>query len=298
MTYSPNAEGGAATSSTIVTASTAPHVSLLPASHIAETVGDEIDDIIVLPVLPPHGRHASRRHKDEEEEKEGHACGCSCDCNQQCINCNANAIYHPHHEERQDDRQEEVHRAHQPSDVSNVGVNYQPREASCQGIAHQQKWVTNNAETIIGNIANNPTSGRQWHQKGPSGKRIAPGNPDFADMLPLAAFIHMIPPELLDLMLEVTNERLAAKAKKELTRQELPRWWIGVCMLIASINFRGNCHKLWEGGGATSKYLPSMTCVQQVCRVTASTKSGVPSGGLVNHPSSQTACHRSGIIGC
>jgi hypothetical protein len=28
-------------------------------------------------------------------------------------------------------------------------------------------------------------------------------------------------------------------------------------MLIASINFHGNHHKLWEGGGATSKYLPS-----------------------------------------
>ena len=28
-------------------------------------------------------------------------------------------------------------------------------------------------------------------------------------------------------------------------------------MLIASINFRGNRRKLWEGGGAASKYLPS-----------------------------------------
>jgi len=75
-------------------------------------------------------------------------------------------------------------------------------------------------------------------------------------MSPLAAFVHMMPPEQLDLMLELTNERLAAKVKKELTRQELLQW-IGVCVLIASINFRGNCCKLWEGGGATSKYLPS-----------------------------------------
>jgi len=66
----------------------------------------------------------------------------------------------------------------------------------------------------------------------------------------------MMPPEQLDLMLELTNERLAAKVKKELTRQELLQW-IGVCVLIASINFRGNCCKLWEGGGAASKYLPS-----------------------------------------
>ena len=40
-------------------------------------------------------------------------------------------------------------------------------------------------------------------------------------MLPLAAFVYMMPPEQLDLMLELTNEKLAAKAKKELTRQEL-----------------------------------------------------------------------------
>jgi hypothetical protein len=41
-----------------------------------------------------------------------------------------------------------------------------------------------------------------------------------------------------------------------MTHQELLQW-ISVCMLIASINFRGDRHKLWEGGGATSKYLPS-----------------------------------------
>jgi hypothetical protein len=123
-------------------------------------------------------------------------------------------------------------------------------------IAHEQKWVAGNTETITGNVADEPTSDRQWYQKGPSGERIAPGNPNFADMSPLAAFVHMMPPEQLDLVLELTNERLAAKKKKELTRQELLRW-IGVCMLIASINFRGDRRKLWEGGGAASKYLPS-----------------------------------------
>ena len=66
----------------------------------------------------------------------------------------------------------------------------------------------------------------------------------------------MMPPEQLDLVLELTIERLAAKKKKELTRQELLRW-IGVCMLIASINFHGKRRELWEGGGAASKYLPS-----------------------------------------
>jgi len=85
---------------------------------------------------------------------------------------------------------------------------------------------------------------------------IAPGNPDFADMSPLAASIHMMPPEQLDLMLKLTSKRFAAKAKKELNHQELLQW-IGVCMLIASIIFRRNCRKLWEGSGAASKYLLS-----------------------------------------
>jgi hypothetical protein len=50
-------------------------------------------------------------------------------------------------------------------------------------ITHGQKWVVSNVATINGDIANKPLSSCQWHQKGPSGKRIVLGNPDFADML-------------------------------------------------------------------------------------------------------------------
>jgi hypothetical protein len=107
-----------------------------------------------------------------------------------------------------------------------------------RAIAHEKKWVAGNAETITGNVTDEPTSGRQWYQKGLSGERIAPGNPDFADTSPLAAFVHMMPPEQLDLMMELTNKRLGAKGKQEITRQEL-LWWIGVRMLIASIKFCG-----------------------------------------------------------
>ena len=66
---------------------------------------------------------------------------------------------------------------------------------------------------ITGNVANEPLSDLQWYQKELSGKseRIVTGNPDFVDMLPLDAFIHMMPPEQLDLMLELTNERLAVQ---------------------------------------------------------------------------------------
>ena len=77
---------------------------------------------------------------------------------------------------------------------------------------------------IIGNITDEPTSDRQWYQKGPPSKRIAPGNPDFTDMSPLAAFIHMMLQEQLALMLELTSKRLAAKAMKELNHQEMLRW--------------------------------------------------------------------------
>jgi hypothetical protein len=66
----------------------------------------------------------------------------------------------------------------------------------------------------------------------------------------------MMPPAQLTLMLELTNERLVSSEKQEMTCQELLRW-IGVCVLIAGINFRGRHHNLWEGGGTTSKYLPS-----------------------------------------
>jgi hypothetical protein len=41
-----------------------------------------------------------------------------------------------------------------------------------------------------------------------------------------------------------------------MTRQELLRW-IGVCVLIAGINFCGRRQYLWESGGTASKYLPS-----------------------------------------
>jgi hypothetical protein len=66
----------------------------------------------------------------------------------------------------------------------------------------------------------------------------------------------MMPPAQLTLILELTNERLVSSEKQEMTRQELLRW-IGVCVLIAGINFRGRRRNLWEGGGTASKYLPS-----------------------------------------
>ena len=67
-----------------------------------------------------------------------------------------------------------------PKDVSNGERPYREehlwQRKLCQdrvmAIAHQQKRVAGNAETIIGNVADEPTSGRQWYQKGPSGQLL------------------------------------------------------------------------------------------------------------------------------
>ena len=53
---------------------------------------------------------------------------------------------------------------------------------------------------------------RQWYQKGPFGKRIATGNPDFADMLPLAAFVHMMNNEGIRLMQANAEQEAGAVA--------------------------------------------------------------------------------------
>jgi hypothetical protein len=123
-------------------------------------------------------------------------------------------------------------------------------------IAHEQKRVTGVAAAITSDVAHERTSIHQWCHKDPFGERIAPCNPEYGIMLPLQAFLHMMLPAQLTLMLKLTNERLVSSEKQDMTRQEL-LWWIGVCVLIAGINFRGRHHNLWEGGGTTSKYIPS-----------------------------------------
>ena len=110
-------------------------------------------------------------------------------------------------------------------------------------IAHEQKWVAGIAATITGDVANKHTTIHQWCHKDPFGERIAPGNLEYGIMSPLQAFLHMMPPAQLTLILELTNERLVEKEKQEMTRQELLRW-IGVCVLIAGVNFRGRRRNL------------------------------------------------------
>ena len=71
-TYLPSAEGRTVTSSTIAAASPAHRhrISLLPASHTAETAGNEIKVIIVLPALTPidAAPHAAVRTKKKRKK--------------------------------------------------------------------------------------------------------------------------------------------------------------------------------------------------------------------------------------
>ncbi len=76
-------------------------------------------------------------------------------------------------------------------------------------VAHEQLWVVGSATTIKDDGADKPLSGCQWYRKGQSGKRIARSNPDFAHLLAIEAILHIMPPEQLVLMLELTNKRLA-----------------------------------------------------------------------------------------
>jgi hypothetical protein len=233
-TYLPNAKGRAVTSSTITADSPAHRVSLSPASHIAETAGNEIEVILLPPALTPidAAPHAAARTK--KKRKKATPVAAPAAATDDASTATSTPSTAPTTKKGKTTGKKE---SAEPIDLRTSPMWVSTTDLAKHrvvAIAHEQKWVAGNAETITGNVADEPTSDRQWYQKG---ERIVPGNPNFADMSPLAAFVHMMPPEQLDLVLELTNERLAAKKKKELTRQELLRW-IGVSMLIASINFR------------------------------------------------------------
>ena len=82
-------------------------------------------------------------------------------------------------------------------------------------IVHEQKWVAGSDRTITGDIADELVQLSGVPERAMSSERIVMGNLDFEDMSPLDAFLHMMPPEQLTLVLELSNERLAAKGKKE-----------------------------------------------------------------------------------
>jgi hypothetical protein len=125
-------------------------------------------------------------------------------------------------------------------------------------ITHGRKWVTGNLRTITGSIANKPLSNHQWHKRCPLSKKVFPGNSNFENMTPLEAFLMMMPPDELNLNLELTNKNLKLSSKKELSLFQELLHWFGMTLLMSALIFRRDCRTLWEGGGSISKYLPPL----------------------------------------
>jgi len=127
-------------------------------------------------------------------------------------------------------------------------------------IANGRKWVNGNAQTIVGDVAKSVDPTR-WYQKTCTGEKVYPGNAAFEDMSCLEAFQHMMPPDQINLILELTSKNLVEKDKKEITRGELFRF-IGVCMLMALYDYKGERRLLWgegdECGSSISKYIPAI----------------------------------------
>jgi len=68
-------------------------------------------------------------------------------------------------------------------------------------ITHGRKWVAGNAATIFGSVSLGPSIDHRWHQRCPLIEMISPGNTEFEDMTPLEAFLLIMPPDQLELIL-------------------------------------------------------------------------------------------------
>jgi hypothetical protein len=79
---------------------------------------------------------------------------------------------------------------------------------------HGRKWVAGDATMINGSIAKEPSSNHRWHQRCPLGEKVFPGNSEFQDMTPLEAFLMMMPPDELNLILELTNENFESSGEE------------------------------------------------------------------------------------
>ncbi len=77
------------------------------------------------------------------------------------------------------------------------------------------------AAAITGNVADKHRTIHKWCHKDLFGERIPQGNLEYNIMSPLQAFLHMMPPAQLMLMMELTNKRLVSSEKQEMTRQDL-----------------------------------------------------------------------------
>jgi hypothetical protein len=213
-TYLYSAKGRVTTSSTIAAASSAPCVLLSPASDIAETDSNKIKFIIVPPAalspmdaVPP----AATRMK-KERKKAAQAATSDFALTAMPPLSTAPAM----NKGKLTGKKKSTKSINLWTLLMWVSTTNLKKHCVV-AIAHKQKCVAGIAGTITGNVPDEPLSNHQFYQKGPLGKRIAPGIPEYMDMLPLKAFLHLMPPAQPALMLELTNTRLAAKEKWQMT---------------------------------------------------------------------------------
>ncbi len=214
MTYLPNTKGRAPPNSMINAASAAPCVLLSPAS-------DKIKVIPLPPALPIINAVPPAAARTKKKRKKAAAPAVPTAASDDAATATPTLSTAPATKKGKTTGKK---KAAKPVDLCSTPMWAKTTDGASHcvvAIAHRQKWVASNAATINGDVTNSPCRVASNTRKGPSGERIAPGNPDFADISAIDAFLHVMPPEQLALMLELTNERLVAKGKMELTHQEL-----------------------------------------------------------------------------
>ncbi len=181
-TYLPNAKGRAAPTSTIAAVSAACRVLLFPTSHIAETASKEIKVIIMPPALCPMDAMPPAAARTKKTRKKAAALAPPAVASNDALATTPTLSTAPTTKKGKTTGNK---KATEPIDLcaAPMWAKTTNSKSHCvMAITHGQKLVVGNASTINGDVANKLSSGCQWYKKGPSGKRIMLGNPDFADM--------------------------------------------------------------------------------------------------------------------
>jgi hypothetical protein len=173
-TYLPNAEGRVAAASAVAATTTtndsddyaaaaAPCVSLSPAP-----VNSKIEVILLPPTPPPSpvGKTATKKKRKKAAAPDDASTG---------------TPQLPTAPAGKKSKATKKKKAAKPIDLRALPMwvlTTNLKKHCVMAIAHEQKWVIGNADTITGDVANEPSSNHQWSHKGLFGGRIAPGNPE------------------------------------------------------------------------------------------------------------------------
>jgi hypothetical protein len=134
---------------------------LSPASHIAETAGDEIEVIIVPPALTPINAapHPARRTK--KKRKKATPVAAPAAATDDASTATSTPSTAP---TTKKGKMTSKKKSAEPIDLWTSPMWVSTTDLAKHrivAIAHEQKWVAGNAETITGIVANEPTSDRQ-----------------------------------------------------------------------------------------------------------------------------------------